>query len=327
MKAIVFDTFGPPENLVIRSLPIPEPADGEVRIRVRAFGVNSAEGHMRAGEWGAVAPVTGIECAGQVDLDLSGTLTRGQCVVAACGGMGRTRNGSYAEYVVVPRSNVYALDRILPWAELAALPESYSTAWIALFDNLRLEQSHTLVIRGATSALGQAALNLAVEAGATVLATTRHERKAPLLKALGASQVLIDEGNLSAEVRRAYPAGVDGVLEIVGASTIRDSLRMPRRGGSVCFVGFLGGMHAIDGFNPIADLPSGVNLNFFASAFVLGTEAYPLSNVPLRKIVAKAAAGTYQAKPVHVFCFEQIREAHHRLESGDAGGKMVVLAE
>jgi NADPH:quinone reductase-like Zn-dependent oxidoreductase len=327
MKAVVFDAFGPPENLVLRSLPVPEPGDSDIRIRVRAFGLNSAEAHMRAGEWGEVAPVTGIECVGEVDLDPSGTLSTGQCVAAVCGGMGRTRNGSYAEYVVVPRSNTFVLDPILPWAELAALPESYSTAWIALFDNLRLEHGQTLLIRGATSALGQAAINLAVAAGATVLATTRDERKTPLLRTLGVSQVLIDDGNLSAEVRRRYPAGIDGVLEIVGVKTLRDSLRMPRRGGSVCFVGFLGGMGALDAFNPIVDLPSGVNLNFFASAFVLGTEAYPLASIPLREIVAQAAAGIYQAKPVRIFSFENLREAHHCLESGDAGGKMVVLVE
>jgi NADPH:quinone reductase-like Zn-dependent oxidoreductase len=325
MKAVVFDSFGPPENLVIRNLPMPEPGVGEIRIRVRAFGINSAEAHMRAGDWGEVAPVTGIECVGEVDLDPAGTLTTGQCVAAVCGGLGRTRNGTYAEYVVVPRSNTFVLDPILPWADLAALPESYATAWIALFDNLRLQRGHTLLVRGAPSALGQAAINLAVEAGATVMATTRDERKVALLEALGASRVLIDNGDLSAEVRRVHPAGIDGVLEIVGASTMRDSLRMPRRGGAVCFVGFLGGMGAIDGFNPIVDMPSGVNLNFFASAFVLGTEAYPLSNIPLRDVVARAAAGVYRARPVSVFAFEEIREAHHRLESGDARGKMVVV--
>ena len=114
MKAIVFDAFGPPENLVIRSLPIPEPGGGEIRIRVRAFGLNSAEAHMRAGEWGEVAPVTGIECVGEVDLDPSGTLPTGQCVAAVCGGIGRSRNGSYAQFVVVPRSNTFVLDPILP---------------------------------------------------------------------------------------------------------------------------------------------------------------------------------------------------------------------
>jgi NADPH:quinone reductase-like Zn-dependent oxidoreductase len=327
MKAIVFDAFGPPENLVLRSLPIPAPGDGEIRIRVRAFGLNSAEAHMRSGEWGEVAPVTGIECVGEVDLDPSAALSPGQCVAAVCGGMGRGRNGSYAEYVVVPSSNIFVIDPILPWAELAALPESYSTAWIALFVNLRLEPGHTLLIRGATSALGQAAINLAVAGGATVLATTRDERKVPLLQALGVSQVLIDDGNLSAEVRRQYPAGIDGVLEIVGVKTLRDSLQMPRRGGSVCFVGFLGGMGVIDAFNPIIDMPSGVNLNFFASAFVLGSEAYPLASIPLHDIVANAAAGIYQAKPACVLAFENIQEAHRRLESGDAGGKIVVLVD
>ena len=95
------------------------------------------------------------------------------------GGMGRTINGSYAEYTSVPVSNVVAIESELSWAELAAIPESYATAWTCLHRNLELKSGQTLVLRGATSALGQAALNIAAHAGANVIATTRNPDRAP----------------------------------------------------------------------------------------------------------------------------------------------------
>jgi NADPH2:quinone reductase len=95
----VISEFGGPEKLVIEELPKPEPAAGEVLIRVRAFGLNHAELHMRRGEWPEATPVSGIECAGTVEEDPSGRLPHGATVVALMGGMGRTRNGSYAEFV------------------------------------------------------------------------------------------------------------------------------------------------------------------------------------------------------------------------------------
>src|SRR5579872_3569915 len=150
MKAIVFDQYGGPEVLAIRQVPLPEPTADQIRIQVKAFGVNRAETHMRAGHWGAVSPISGIECVGLVDADPSGTLRRGQTVAAVVGGLGRNLPGSYAEYTCVPASNVFTLETPLGWAELAAIPESYATAWGALFDNMALEPHHTVMIRGAT---------------------------------------------------------------------------------------------------------------------------------------------------------------------------------
>ena len=117
--------------------------------------------------------------------------------MAIPGGMGRTRNGSYAQLVTVPAANVAAVPSSLGWADLAAVPEVYATAWYALFDNLRLQPGIRVLIRGATSSLGQAAVNLAVDHGAKVLATTRTEAHAPLLKRLLAEHVLIDDGDLA----------------------------------------------------------------------------------------------------------------------------------
>jgi NADPH:quinone reductase len=324
MKTIIIQQYGGPEVLAMRELPVPEPKPGEIRIHVKAFGVNRADIHMREGHWGEVSKITGIECVGVVDADPSGTLRRGQTVAAVVGGLGRNLPGSYAEYTCVPVSNVFAFDTTLPWADLAAIPESYATAWGALFDNMSLQPNHVVLIRGATSALGQAAVSIASDYGATVLATTRRTDRAKRLQCLGATQVLIDTGALAEGVRTAYPGGIDGVLDIVGNRVLRDSLRMLKKNGTLCEVGFLGGMEPVENFNPLLDMPSGVNLRFYATGLVLGNPDFPLDGIPMQRIVEKVASGAYKTKPARVFPFEAIQDAHRLMESDEAEGKIVV---
>jgi NADPH:quinone reductase len=320
MKAIIISSYGGPEVLTVTELPDPVPAAGEVLIAVRAFGLNHAEAYMRSGAFGEVAKVTGIECAGTVLADPGGRLAEGTAVVAILGGMGRTRNGSYAELVTVPASNVVQVSTSLPWTDLAALPEVYATAWAGLRQNLDLQAGQTVLIRGATSALGQAAVNVAAGLGATVIATTRRPDQAALLERIGAKTVLIDDGRLTDQ----QPGAVDCVFDLVGNNVLRDSLRIVRPRGRVCQLGFLGGLEPVADFNPIADLPSGVQFSFYGSAFVLGTDEFPLTEIPLTQMIANAETGVYQAKPARVFGFDDIAEAHRVMESGLAGGKMTV---
>jgi NADPH:quinone reductase-like Zn-dependent oxidoreductase len=237
------------------------------------------------------------------------------------GGLGRSINGSYAEYTCAPATNVVSIESDLSWEDLAAIPESYATAWTCLHRNLELASGQRLVIRGATSALGQAALNIAVEAGARVTATTRSRERIGKLEALGAERVELEGPELSQRSSGAKRA--DAVLDLVGNSTILDSLAMVRRGGRVCLAGFLGGLAPIASFNPLLQMPSGVHLSFFGS-FLFGTAEFPLADVPLQSIVDRVADGRYQAKPARVFRFEDIREAHRVMESNQANGKLVV---
>jgi NADPH:quinone reductase-like Zn-dependent oxidoreductase len=323
MKAIVITVHGGPEVLAVTELPDPVPAAGEVLIRIRAFGLNHAETYMRNGSWGEVAQVPGIECAGTVQADPSGQLAGGTAVVAMLGGMGRTRNGSYAELVTVPASNVVPVSTSLSWTDLTALPEVYATAWAGLHQNLRLQPGQTVLVRGATSSLGQAAVNVAADLGATVIATTRQPGRAALLRDLGAEDVLIDDGQLATQVQD-HGTAVDCVFDLVGNSVLRDSLRVVQPRGRVCQLGFLGGLEPVRDFNPIADVPTGVQFSFYGSAFVLGSESFPLAEIPLAEMIARAEAGRYQAKPVRVFGFDQIVEAHRAMEEGTAVGKMTV---
>jgi NADPH:quinone reductase-like Zn-dependent oxidoreductase len=278
--------------------------------------------HMRRGEWAEAAAVSGIECVGLVKSCPGGEFPIGAKVAALMGGLGRTLNGSYAEYTKAPVSNVALIEADLPWEELAAIPETYATAWTCLFRNLDISAGQTLLIRGATSSFGQAAVKLAVNAGARVIATTRSRDRFALLEALGASQVEVETPALSKHL--AQSGQLDAVLDLVGNSTLLDSLAMVRRGGKVCLAGWLGGLAPIDEFNPLLQMASGVYLTFFGS-FVFGTPGFPLSDVPLQAIAQEVVAGRLVVKPSRVFKFEQIHEAHRVMEANEAGGKMVVV--
>ncbi len=324
MRAIVITKYGAPEVLRQERLPVPEATPGHVVVRVRAFGLNHAEVYFRKGAWGEVASVSGIECAGAVHDPGASALRKGQRVFALMGGMGRTMNGSYAEYVRAPERNVVPFESAGTWTDLAAIPESYATAWTFLQHNLEVASGQAIVVRGGTSALGQAAINLARGLDVRVLATTRSRKKASLLEALGA-EPLVERADLSAEVRRRVPSGVDGVLDIVGTSTLLDSFKMARYRGRVAMAGFLGGAAPV-AFDPMTQLPSGVQFSFFASAFVFGGPALPLSQIPFQDFVSGAERGVYKASPAHVFEFDEIVAAHRLMESGEARGKIVVRA-
>jgi NADPH:quinone reductase-like Zn-dependent oxidoreductase len=322
MRAILRKQFGGPDVLEIREIPEPQPKEGHAVIQVKAFGINHAEMHMRKGEWAEIADVSGIECVGLVQSCPGGEFAAGTKVAALMGGLGRTINGSYAEYTRAPVTNVAAIESDLSWAELAAIPEIYATAWTCLFRNLEIAKGQTLLIRGATSSFGQAALNMAVNAGVKVIATTRNRDRFPMLEALGASRVEVEGPDLSRRFAEANK--LDAVLDLVGNSTILDSLNMLRRGGRACLAGWLGGLAPIRDFNPLLQMASGVYLTFFGS-FVFGTPGFPLSDVPLQAIANDIAAGRYQAEPSRVFRFEDIREAHKVMDANQANGKMVVV--
>jgi len=321
MRAIVLDGFGDLDSLVIKELPDPKPEHGQVLIRVKAFGVNHAETHMRKGEWAEAAPVSGIECVGEVVSAPGGEFKPGDKVVAFMGGLGRTINGSYAEMTVARTSNVITVKTDLPWEELAVIPESYATAWTSLYGNLQIQKGQTLVLRGATSSLGQAALNIASNAGLDVIATTRNKDRFQRLMELGAMRVELEGPDLSKRLPEAKK--VDAVLDLVGNSTLLDSIAIPHRHGRVCMAGWLGGLAPVPDFNPLLQMASGIHFSLFGS-FVLGTPEFPVSEIPMQEIVDNVASGKYKAKPVAVFPFDEIREAQKLMESNKANGKIVV---
>jgi len=150
MKAAVIRIAGGPEVLKIENLPIPEPRNDQLLIRVKAFGLNRSELFTRQGHSPNVKfpRVLGIEAVGIVESAPGNQLRKGDKVATAMGGMGRQFDGGYAEYTCVPVTQVQAIRSELPWDTLGALPEMLQTAWGSLFKSLRLEKCERLLIRG-----------------------------------------------------------------------------------------------------------------------------------------------------------------------------------
>ncbi|HEU4323151.1 MAG TPA: zinc-binding alcohol dehydrogenase family protein [Roseiflexaceae bacterium] len=322
MKAIVATAPGGPEVFRVAERPIPEPKAGWVLIRVKAFGLNRSEMFTRQGHSpGVLFPrVLGIECVGVVEAAPGGEVPVGQTVAAVMGGMGRAYDGGYAEYTLVPASQVLPVQTSLPWEVLGAIPETFLTAWGSLFEALAVEPGQTLLVRGGSSALGLATTTLAKAHGLTVVLTTRSQDKRQRLLDHGADQVLIDPGELAAAVRRQWPDGVDAVLELVGTVTLLDSLRLLRPRGTLCYSGILGNAWALKEFEPFM-IPSTVRLTTYTSETLNARNA----TAALQSILDGVDAGRYRVAIDRVFGLEELVEAHRYMESNQAAGKLVVV--
>ncbi|MFI1015918.1 zinc-binding dehydrogenase [Streptomyces sp. NPDC020965] len=320
MRAVVLDEPGPVERLRVRELPIPEPPPGWVRVKIEAFGLNRSELHTRLGlAEGVTFPrVLGIEAVGTVDADPDGGLEPGQQVAALMGGMGRTYDGGYAEYTVVPRSQLVPFRSGLPWETLGAIPETLQTAYGSLTTGLDLRRGQTFLVRGGTSALGLAAAALAKDLGATVLSTTRNPDRVKALAAHGVDHPLVDDGDIAARVREIVPEGVAAALELVGTPTLPDTLAATRVHGTVCFTGMLSNQWIVRDFYPIDYLPTGVQLTAY------GGGAADLPANVLQGFLDRIEAGELSLGPVHVYALDDIRSAHQDLENGRRAGKLVV---
>ncbi len=322
MRAAVCVEAGGPEVLQIRDLPIPEVRDGWSLVRVQGAGLNRSELRTRQGHSPSVSfpRVLGIECVGTVADSTDPRLPVGTTVAAVMGEMGRQFDGGYAQYALLPNALLMPVTTTLPWEILAALPETYLTARGSL-DALGIAPGGRLLIRGGTSSVGLAAAQIAAALGVDTAATTRNRGKAEALKAAGVDHVLLDDARLLADaVHALWPHGPDHVLDLVGTSTVLDSLRLVRRGGTVCVAGSLSGW-LIPDFEPIAMIPTGTRLTAFHSDTLKGSTGQGL----LQRIVDEVEAGVYRPNLDRVFALDDIVAAHRCMEADQATGKTVVL--
>ncbi|KAJ9136649.1 Zinc-binding dehydrogenase [Pleurostoma richardsiae] len=329
MRAIVCAAPGPISVLKMQEIPVPVPQPGQILLKILSFGINRAEMYTRQGHSPITFPrIIGIECVGTIaayppSASASPPLPVGTRVATCMGGLGRQIPGSYAEYVCVAQENVRALPptQNLTAAQLGALPEMLQTTWGGLTAGLGVRYGDSVLVRGATSSIGLCALQLLRRLGASRIAgTTRKVERAEVLRAAGADEVFLDDGGtIAAQVAGSGGGRFDRVLELVGTTTLRDSMRCLRTGGICCMVGIQGGQWAMDGFEPMADLPDRTKL----CAYGGGPDDFRA--MPWEELVREADEGTIQI-PVSVFKFEEaeVQKIHELMESGGGGAKMVV---
>jgi NADPH:quinone reductase len=320
MKAVVLEKPCRADELVTQEVPIPKVKRGWVLVRIKAFGINRSEIFTRQGDSPTVKlpRIIGIECAGEIVDPSDSSFQKGQRVVSLMGGLGREFDGSYAEYALIPSSQVYPIENDMDWVELAAIPEMYYTAYASLFDTLRLKEGETLMIRGGSSSVGIAALQLAKSVGATVISTTRNTNKLDFLKQYGADFVLLDDGSLSEQFFSLFPNGVNKVLELVGTVTVKHSLKLLGDHGILCMTGILGGEWELDNFEPMMDIPSGTYFTQFDSGVKFNKNLLVelFDHIEQHKIKVPIA---------QVFTLDEIHKAHSLMESNAANGKIVVV--
>lgn len=323
MKAIVIYESGSFENLIIEERPMPNPKNGEVLVKIKAFGLNRSELMTRKGYSPNVKfpRVLGIECVGEVIEDPSAELTNGQKVAAFMGGMGRDFDGSYAEYGVFPKSILMPFDSTLSWSILGALPEMFQTVYGSLHLALKMQKGESLLIRGGSSSIGLLATQMASKFGLSVISTTRDRNKEQSLLSNGANKVLIDNGLIHETIKEINPKGVDKALELVGVNTLPDTLLCLKQGGKACMTGMLSEQWSFQNFAPMEVIPPIVSLTTYDSGAVrVGTGAF-------QEFIKDIENHTLQMINHTVFPFTDILKAHQFMESNKASGKIVMITE
>ena len=317
MKAVKIYQAGGPEQLIYQDVPTPNVKDGWSLVKIKGFGINHSEIFTREGKSPSVQfpRILGIECVGEVAQSSTPALAVGQKVVSIMGEMGRAFDGSYAEYVLLPNEQIYPVHTDLDWTTLAAIPETYYTAFGSL-QQLRIAPQDRVLVRGAGSGVGVAfAQLLKAQFPHIVLhGSTRNPVKATRLQAVGFDEVITEaDGKIQTDQR------YDKILELVGPATLRDSFSHINEHGIVCNTGQLGNIWYVNDFDPIIELKN----NSYLTAFYSGN----VSQAKLDAMFDYIRQFNVKILIERVFTLEQVPEAHRFLQSADGFGKVVVINE
>lgn len=325
MKAVVLEECCNADELKVVNIKKPTLKEGYLLVQINAFGINRSEIILRQYEanedYIKLPVVPGIECVGTVVESSDTNFNVGDKVISLMGGMGRSFNGSYQEYALLLIKNTFKISddvlNKLSTEEIASIPETYFTAYASLFECLQLSSGDTLLIRGATSATGIAALKLAGACGCKIIATTRNNERINKLSSYGADYVIIDDGNISEKVKEIYSMGVNKILELVGPQTLNDSFKALKKHGICCVTGILGNKELIENFDPIKDVPNAKYLTSFFSN-------YPNQEI-IDNIFEYIINNNIKPQISRVYTsLDDISKAHKLMESNNAQGKIII---
>jgi NADPH:quinone reductase-like Zn-dependent oxidoreductase len=343
MKAIIFSEHGGPEVLRYADLREPEIGADEVLVRVRACALNHLDLWVRRGLPGITIPmphILGSDIAGEVArvgekvsgvrpgerVLLSPGISCGHCVYCLRGDdnlcrqytlFGYKVDGGYAEYAASPAVNVIPMPANLSFEEAAAVPLVFLTAWHMLIMRARLKPDDTVLVLGAGSGVGSAAIQIAKIAGARVIATAGSEAKLQKARELGADDTFLHMiEHWSREVKRLTDRrGVDVVVEHVGDATWQESLASLAVGGRLVTCG------ATTGYD------GKIDLRYLFSRHISILGSYMGSKAELFSVLDLVKRGLVKPVIDTVMSLTKAREAHERLESREQFGKIVLQVE
>ncbi|NQZ75139.1 MAG: zinc-binding dehydrogenase [Ekhidna sp.] len=326
MKAYVIKQPGDYRSLELNTVPDPTAKMGQVRIAIRAFGLNRAEAVTRIGGSGKAVKfprIIGIECAGEV-IDCPGEeLKAGQVVCAAMGEMGRAYDGSYAEQTVVPVTNVFPLETQLDWTTLASIPETYFTAWGCCFHALKLEKfdQPKIIVRPGASALAIGITQIVNHLGGKVIGVTRSKHKVSKMLSIGMHKALVSSGEVAKEVLKEWPDGADGVVDtIVSKTSLKDDFNLRSKKAYLCLAGSLTDSYGTDKAGSFAKALIKPRVGFYDS----GTISVKKDGEKIQEIINRVEKGIYKPHIDSVFEFKDLPKAHKLMDENAFTGKVVI---
>lgn len=321
MRAVTVPTPGGVDALEVVDLPMPEPAAGEVLIRVTAAGVNRADVLQRQGYYDpptGATPVLGLECSGDIIAVGDGVtdLQPGAHVCALLTG------GGYAEYVNVPAGQVATVPEGITLTEAAGLMEVASTVWSNVFMMGKLQHGETLLVHGGGSGIGTFAIQLGKAFGAKVVVTVGSQEKAAFCRELGADLAINYREQDFAEVMRAEGIRADVILDIIGAKYLAANVSVLATAGRLVVIGMQGGVKA--------ELNLGALLSKRAAVMATSLRARPagekaaIVSAMVAQVWPLIADGTVRPIIHATFPLEEVRSAHQMMEDSTHTGKILL---
>jgi NADPH:quinone reductase len=326
MRGVVATQPGGPEVLDIITRPRPAPGNGEMLVRVRAAGINRPDVMQRQGNYPpppGASDILGLELAGTVEA-VGPNVTRfkeGDRVMAL------VHSGAYADWAIIQEGATLPIPNSLDFVEAAAFPETFFTVWSNVFERARLVAGETILIHGGTSGIGTTAISLAKALGARVIATAGSEEKCQACLDLGANAAINYRNQDFVKESRALTdgRGPDVILDMVGGEYIARNLDAVAVDGRIAQIAFLGGSKAEVDFTPL--LMKRVTLSGSTLRARPIEMKAKLADALREKVLPLIEAGKVKPLIDSVFAFEDVRQAHARMDTGAHIGKIVLSME
>ncbi|MBD8008099.1 MULTISPECIES: NAD(P)H-quinone oxidoreductase [Acinetobacter] len=322
MQHVIITEPGGVDKLAYETVAIPEPKADEVMVKVHAFGINRPDILQRQGLYPmpkGVTPVPGLEVAGEV-VAVGTDVSQFKAGDKVCG---LTNGGGYAEYCIVPESQTLNIPEGVSFVQAAAIPETFFTVWANLFQMGKAKAGETVLVHGGTSGIGTTALMLCKSLGIKTFATAGNDEKIQAISHL-TTGINYKTQDFEQVINEATDnAGVDMILDMVGAPYLERNLNLLRRDGRLVYIAFLGGAKAKElklGQIMMKRLTiTGSTMRARSTA-----EKAEIAQGLKTHVAPLWAKGECLPMIYQTFKFDQIQEAHAAMDTGEHIGKIVV---